>query len=103
MLENERYKLYQGDCLEVMDKLISLGVKFDAIITDPPYGKLNKNKTKWDNPIPYDKMWERLEKLTKETTSIILFGAEPFSSELRLSNITDFKYDWIWKKVILQI
>ena len=36
MIENERYKLYQGDCLEVMDELISLGIKFDAIITDPP-------------------------------------------------------------------
>lgn len=98
MFENERYKLYRGDCLEIMDELISLGIKFDAIITDPPYGKLNKNKTKWDNPIPYNKMWERLEKLTKETTPIILFGAEPFSSELRLSNIKDFKYDWVWEK-----
>ena len=38
MIENERYKLYQGDCLEVMDKLIESGLKVDAIITDPPYG-----------------------------------------------------------------
>ena len=43
MIENERYKLYKGDCLEVMDKLISLGVKFDAIITDPPFGKEVQN------------------------------------------------------------
>ena len=37
MVKDERYKLYQGDCLEVMDGLISLGVNFDTIITDPPY------------------------------------------------------------------
>ena len=98
-----KYKLYKGDCLEVMDKLIEEGVKVDAIICDPPYGKLNKTKTKWDNPIPCNKMWERLEKLAKETTPIVLFGSEPFSSELRLSNFKDFKYDWIWEKVILQI
>ena len=30
--------LYNGDCLEVMDRLIEEGVKVDAIITDPPYG-----------------------------------------------------------------
>lgn len=31
-------KIYNGDCLEVMDKLIKDGVKVDAIVTDPPYG-----------------------------------------------------------------
>ena len=43
MIEDERYKLYQGDCLEVMDKLIAEGVIFDAIITDPPFGKEVQN------------------------------------------------------------
>lgn len=37
------YKLYQGDCLEAMDKLIEKGIKFDAIITDPPFGKEVQN------------------------------------------------------------
>ena len=68
-----KYKLYKGDCLEVMDKLIEEGVKVDAIICDPPYGKLNKTKTKWDNPIPYNKMWERLEKLGLEYGYCSLF------------------------------
>ena len=30
-------KLYNGDCLEVMDKLIAEGLKVDAVITDPPF------------------------------------------------------------------
>ena len=52
MVKDERYKLYQGDCLEVMDELISLGVKFDAIITDPPYGT---TACKWDSIIPFNR------------------------------------------------
>ena len=95
MIKDERYKLYQGDCLEVMDGLISLGVKFDAIITDPPYGT---TACKWDSVIPFDKMWERINKLIKPTGAIVLFGSEPFSSRLRMSNIKSFKYDLIWEK-----
>ena len=30
--------LYNGECLEVMDYLISQDIIVDAIITDPPYG-----------------------------------------------------------------
>ena len=88
-------KLYNGDCLEVMDKLIYEGVKVDAIITDPPYGT---TACKWDSVIPFDKMWQRCNKLRKEKTSVVLFGSEPFSSSLRMSNIKEFKYDWIWEK-----
>jgi site-specific DNA-methyltransferase (adenine-specific) len=88
-------KLYNGDCLEVMDKLIKDGVKVDAIITDPPYGT---TACKWDSVIPFDKMWERLNKLIKPNGAIVLFGSEPFSSALRMSNIKYYRYDWIWKK-----
>ena len=87
--------LYKGDCLEVMDKLISEGVKVDAIITDPPYGT---TACKWDSIIPFDKMWERLNKLIKHNGAIVLFGSEPFSSALRMSNIKNYKYDWVWEK-----
>ena len=34
---NENIKLYNGDCLDVMDKLIADGVKVNSIITSPPY------------------------------------------------------------------
>ena len=91
----EKYKLYLGDCLQVMDKLIEEGVIVDAIITDPPYGT---TACKWDTVIPFNEMWERLDKLIKPNGAVVLFGSEPFSSTLRLSNIEDFKYDWIWKK-----
>lgn len=93
---NEQYKLYNGDCLEVMDKLIEQGLKVDAIITDPPYGT---TACKWDNVIPFDAMWERLNKLIKSNGAIVLFGSEPFSSELRMSNIKKLRHEWYWNKI----
>ena len=87
--------LYNGDCLEIMDRLISDGVVVDAIITDPPYGT---TACKWDTVIPFDEMWLRLNKLIKPNGAIVLFGSEPFSSALRMSNIKNYKYDWIWHK-----
>lgn len=91
----EMNKIYHMDCLEFMDKLIKQGIKVDAIITDPPYGTTS---CKWDTIIPFDAMWERLNKLIKPNGAIVLFGSEPFSSALRMSNIKNYKYDWIWDK-----
>lgn len=88
-------RLIHGEALEELDKLIDEGVKVDAIITDPPYGT---TACKWDSVIPFDEMWKRLKLIRKDTTPIILFGSEPFSSHLRLSNIKEYKYDWIWEK-----
>ena len=91
----ENIQLFQGDCLEIMDKLIEQGVKVDAIITDPPYGT---TACKWDSVIPFDEMWKRLNKLIKPNGAIVLFGSEPFSSALRMSNIKNYKYDLKWQK-----
>ena len=86
---------YLGDCLEVMDLLIAEWVKVDAIITDPPY---NLTACAWDKLIPFPEMWERLNKLIKPNGAIVLFWSEPFSSALRMSNIKQYKYDWVWNK-----
>ena len=43
-------------------------------------------------------MWERLNQLIKPHGAIVLFGSEPFSSALRMSNIKNYKYDWVWNK-----
>ena len=91
------YKLYNGDCLEIMDKLIEEGVKVDCILTDPPYGTI---KNKWDNIIPFDDMWDRLNKLIKTNGAIVLFGNEPFTSKMICSNLKGFNYRWDWNKRI---
>lgn len=88
--------LYKGDCLQVMDELIAKGIIVDAIITDPPYGT---TACKWDTVIPFDEMWLRLNKLIKPNGAIVLFGSEPFSSLLRVSNLKMYRYDIIWNKI----
>ena len=81
------------DCLEGM-KMIPDG-SIDAIICDPPYGT---TACKWDTVIPFEPMWEQLKRIIKPNGAIVLFGSEPFSSALRMSNIKQYKYDWIWEK-----
>jgi len=93
--KDEYIRLFQGDCLEAMDKLIEKGIMFDAIITDPPYGT---TQCKWDSVIPFDDMWLKIKQLRNKNSPTILFGSEPFSSNLRMNNIQEFKYDWYWKK-----
>jgi DNA modification methylase len=81
------------DCMEEMKNIPDGSI--DCIITDPPYWT---TACKWDSVIPFDKMWERLNKLIKPNGAIVLFWSEPFSSALRMSNIKNYKYDWIWEK-----
>lgn len=83
-------------CIEEMDKLIEQWIKVDAIITDPPYWT---TACKRDSVIPFEPMRERLNRLIKDNWAIVLFGSEPFSSALRMSNIKNYKYDWVWDKV----
>lgn len=89
----ESYSLLLGDCLERMKEIPDGSV--DLILTDPPYGT---TACKWDSVIPFEPMWEQLKRIIKPNGAIVLFGAEPFSSLLRCSNIKDFKYDWVWEK-----
>ena len=85
--------LMHGDCLELMKNIPDQSV--DMVLTDPPYGT---TACKWDSVIPFEPMWEQLKRIIKLNGAIVLFGSEPFSSALRMSNIKQFKYDWIWNK-----
>ena len=86
-------RIYNMDCLEGM-KQIPDGT-IDAVICDLPYGT---TQCPWDSVIPFDKLWAEYHRITKPNAAIVLFGAEPFSSSLRLSNVDEFKYDWYWRK-----
>ena len=85
--------LMKGDCLELMKSIPDGSV--DAIICDPPFGT---TACAWDSVIPFDLMWEQLKRIIKPNGAIVLFGSEPFSSALRMSNIKKYKYDWVWDK-----
>jgi site-specific DNA-methyltransferase (adenine-specific) len=67
----------------------------DCVICDLPYGT---TKCSWDVVIPFDKLWSEYFRICKQTAAIVLFGQEPFSSALRLSNLADYKYDIYWEK-----
>lgn len=86
-------QLIHGDCLVEMQKIPDKSI--DCIICDLPYGTTD---CKWDVVIPFDKLWEQYNRIIKSNGVICLFGSEPFSSYLRMSNIKHYKYDWIWKK-----
>jgi DNA modification methylase len=88
-------QLFNDDCLKVLPTIPDKSI--DLILTDPPYGT---TQCKWDSVIPFEPMWKELKRIIKDNSAIALFGSEPFSSHLRLSNINLFKYDWYWNKKI---
>ena len=86
-------KLYNDDCLKILPTIPDKSI--DLILIDPPYGT---TQCKWDKIIPFKFMWKELKRIIKDNGCIALFGTEPFSSHLRLSNLDWFKYDWYWEK-----
>ena len=88
------FKLINSDCIEVMKKIEDKSI--DMILCDLPYGT---TKCKWDIVIPFESLWEQYNRIIKDNGVIALFGCEPFSSKLRMSNIKNYKYDWYWNKV----
>ena len=86
-------ELYNGDCLKEMDKIPDGSV--DLILTDPPYGI---TACKWDSVVPFEPMWEQLNRVIKANGAIIMMASQPFTSALIMSNVKMFKYCWTWVK-----
>lgn len=90
----ELNKIYNEDCLEGMKKIPDGSV--DMILCDLPYGT---TACKWDTIIPFEPLWEQYNRLIKDNGAIVLTAAQPFTSNLVMSNPKMFKYSWIWDKV----
>ena len=97
--------LYHGDCLIEMDKILDGSV--DLILCDLPYGttdrkgisdKGDNRVLSWDTIIPLDKLWDQYRRVLKPSGAVVLTADQPFTSQLVLSNLEWFKYEWIWKK-----
>ncbi len=86
-------ELWQGDCLELMKNIPDGSV--DMIMTDPPYGT---TACKWDSVIPLESMWRQLKRIIKPNGAIVIMASQPFTSVLITTNISMFKYCWIWVK-----
>lgn len=72
----------------------------DAIITDLPYGVLNRNNpaSKWDIKLPLDQLWHHYLRVKKPHTPIILFGQGMFTAEVMMSCPKLWRYNLIWMK-----
>ena len=86
-------ELIQGDCLEVMPTLPSKSI--DMILCDLPYGT---TACKWDTVIPFEPLWKEYKSLIKDRGAIVLFGSQPFTSALVMSNLIYYKHQWVWSK-----
>lgn len=86
-------ELLHGDCLELMKNIPNGSI--DMILCDLPYGT---SACKWDSVLPFEELWTQYERVIKDNGAIVLFGSEPFSSALRMSNLELYKYDWKWEK-----
>ena len=86
-------KIYNEDCLEGMKRIADGAV--DCIITDLPYGT---TACAWDSVIPFEPLWEQFKRVTKPNAAIVLFGCQPFTSALVMSNPKHYKHHWIWLK-----
>ncbi len=105
-MQENKCKLIQGDCLEKMKDIQDDSI--DLILCDLPYGTTDRSGIKgqeknrvydWDCVIPLDKLWEQYKRiLNKKHGVVVLTADQPFTSQLVMSNIDWFKYEWIWKK-----
>ena len=91
-------KIYNEDCLQGMKRIADGAV--DCIITDLPYGVLNKKNraSTWDSVIPFEPLWEQFKRVTKPNAAIVLFAQGMFTADLMQSNRKMWRYNLIWKK-----
>ena len=82
-----------GDCLDVMNQIPTGSI--DMVLCDLPYGT---TRCRWDTPINLQELWKQYRRVMKETGAIVLFSAQPFTTELINSNREMYRYEWIWRK-----
>lgn len=85
--------LYNGDCMTEMKMIEDASI--DMILCDLPYGM---TKNSWDVVIPFDKLWEQYNRIIKDNGAIVLFGSQPFTSLMIVSNLKNFRYSLVWEK-----
>lgn len=87
------YTLFTGDCLDVMQALPEGRV--DLVLCDPPYGVTSMA---WDNVLNFEKLWAAYRRVLSPTGCVLLFGVQPFTSAVVMSNLPWFKQELVWDK-----
>lgn len=85
--------LLLGDCMQIIQDIPDKSI--DMVCCDLPY---QITACDWDVALPLDELWEQYKRVCKDNAAIVLFGAEPFSSKVRMSNLGMYKYDYVWIK-----
>lgn len=85
--------IIHGDCLEYLPQIKDKSV--DMVLTDLPYGTTS---CKWDVIIPFEPMWKELYRVAKDNAAFVFTASQPFTSQLVMSNLEDFRHEWIWQK-----
>ena len=96
VIDKGNYKLYKGDCLEVMKNIPDKSI--DMILADLPYNKLT---AKWDKLIPMNLLWEQYRRIIKDNGAMILFAQQPFTSLIVASNVEEFRHNIVWHMYII--
>ena len=98
-------ELILGDCLVEMKKIADNSI--DLVLADLPYGTSDRSGVSqtgnnrvlaWDTTIPLDELWDAYRRVLKPTGAVVLTADQPFTSQLVVSNLPWFKYEWIWRK-----
>lgn len=80
-----------GGLFSIKDKSVN------AIITDFPYGVLNK-RNEWDKIIDYERFWKEVTRIGEETMPVVSTAQMPFTAVLVSTNYGNFKYTLVWEK-----
>jgi len=92
-MSEKQIELMCGDCLDLMKPISNRSV--DMVLCDLPYGT---TQNKWDSVIPLDQLWSEYRRVVKPNSAIVLTASQPFTCALVMSNLSEFRYQWVWNK-----
>lgn len=92
---NERFlnQLVHGDCYEIMPMIEDKSI--DLVLTDPPY---NMTNCSWEFNIDIESLFFQYKRIIKDNGTIVMFGNNPFTSEVIYKNRDIFRYSCVWVK-----
>ena len=85
--------LFNADCMDILPLIPDKSVQL--ILADLPYGT---TMCEWDVVLPLDKLFEQYKRILSDNGNIVLFGSQPFSTDLIIAGRDIFRYELIWDK-----
>ena len=73
--------LINADCMDILPLIPDKSVQL--ILADLPYGT---TRAKWDSVLDLNKLWNEYERIMTDNCAVVLFGSQPFTTDLIYSN-----------------